>query len=159
MVATITTLVSGFAGDYFTSLAKEDYYLSGGEPPGRWRGAGAVALGLEGIVDQTSFKNLLAGLRADGRELDRRAAANDKRVPGYDLTFSAPKSVSALCPAGSPAANRNRLRRRRQLDPVLAGKKRSAGASREGGIPARVCGVGDRPVQPRHEPRRQRQRF
>lgn len=96
MVATITTLVSGFAGDYFTSLAKEDYYLAGGEPPGRWRGEGAVALGLEGIVDQTSFKNLLAGLRADGVELDRRAAANDKRVPGYDLTFSAPKSVSAL---------------------------------------------------------------
>ena len=107
MVATITTLVSGFAGDYFTSLAKEDYYLGGGEPPGRWRGEGAVALGLDGLVDQASFKDLLAGLRADGRELDRRSqTTNDRRVPGYDLTFSAPKSVSALWASAPPETQR-----------------------------------------------------
>jgi len=108
MVASITTLNAGFAGDYFTALAKEDYYTGGGEPPGRWRGEGAVALGLEAIVDQTSFKNLLAGLRADGRELDRRlrGGANEKRVPGYDLTFSAPKSVSALWATAPPEIQR-----------------------------------------------------
>lgn len=109
MVASITTLNSSFAGDYFTSLAKEDYYTAGGEPPGRWRGEGTVALGLDGLVDQTSFKNLLAGLRADGCELDRslRAGANEKRVPGYDLTFSAPKSVSALWATAPPEIQRH----------------------------------------------------
>lgn len=108
MVATITTLVSSFGGDYFTSLAREDYYLRGGEPPGRWGGAGAVALGLEGLVDQTAFKNLLAGFRADGRKLERRlgAGVNNKRVPGYDLTFSAPKSVSALWATAPPEIQR-----------------------------------------------------
>jgi conjugative relaxase-like TrwC/TraI family protein len=108
MVASITTLTSPLAGDYFTSLAKPDYYLAGGEPPGRWRGEGAIALGLEDLVDQESFKNILAGLSAEGRELDRRlrAGANEKRVPGYDLTFSAPKSVSALWATAPPEIQR-----------------------------------------------------
>ena len=28
---------------YYTELAREDYYLSGGEPPGKWHGQGAVS--------------------------------------------------------------------------------------------------------------------
>ncbi len=29
---------------YYDELAKEDYYLKGGEPPGQWLGCGAEAL-------------------------------------------------------------------------------------------------------------------
>jgi hypothetical protein len=29
--------------DYYATLAREDYYLEGGEPPGRWLGRGAEA--------------------------------------------------------------------------------------------------------------------
>ncbi|MEO1718295.1 MAG: relaxase domain-containing protein, partial [Planctomycetota bacterium] len=35
---------------YYTQLAREDYYLEGGEPPGQWRGQGAEALSLFGEV-------------------------------------------------------------------------------------------------------------
>ncbi len=109
MVATITTLNPSFEGGYFTSLATPDYYANGGEPPGRWRGEGAVALGLEGLVESATFKKLLAGVRADGRELNGRQKSGtkvEKRVPGYDLTFSAPKSVSALWATSSPEVQR-----------------------------------------------------
>ena len=33
-------------GHYYINLAQEDYYTAGGEPPGQWRGQGALFLGL-----------------------------------------------------------------------------------------------------------------
>ena len=36
--------------EYYLNLAREDYYVAGGEPPGRWLGQGAEALGLMGMV-------------------------------------------------------------------------------------------------------------
>lgn len=114
MVASITVLGSRLAasagpfdGGYFMSLANEDYYTAGGEPPGQWFGDGAAALQLQGLVDSAAFKNVLAGLRPDGKRLPghRQTKATD-RVPGYDLCFSAPKSVSALWAAAPPDIQR-----------------------------------------------------
>ena len=46
----IGVMASG-QGAYYIGLAREDYYIDGGEPPGIWHGKGAEALGLSGQVD------------------------------------------------------------------------------------------------------------
>lgn len=78
---------------YYSTLAREDYYLEGGEPPGRWRGQGAEKLGLEGAVESQILSDLFAG-NLDGKSLVKSAWQG--RCPGWDLTFSPPKSVSTL---------------------------------------------------------------
>ena len=78
--------------DYYANLAREDYYLKGGEPPGYWFGSGATALGLSGRVDNDQFRELFTGY-LNGTKLVQNAGRSS-RVPGWDLTFSAPKSVS-----------------------------------------------------------------
>jgi len=83
-------------GEYYLSLAKEDYYLQGGEPPGQWIGGGAEELGLKGEVSREELQNIMQGFSADGEEaLVQNAGAKDRRS-AWDLTFSAPKSVSVV---------------------------------------------------------------
>jgi len=92
-------------GTYYVGLAREDYYLEGGEPPGRWLGEGAARLGLIDAagtgpdqgdrVEREALLNLFAGCDAHGLPLVQNADAKD-RQPGWDLTFSAPKSVSTI---------------------------------------------------------------
>jgi conjugative relaxase-like TrwC/TraI family protein len=73
----------------------EDYYAGRGEAPGRWRGAGAAALGLDGEVGRDGFMLLMRGRHpVDGSVL--RSMGSCSTVAGLDLTFSAPKSVSVL---------------------------------------------------------------
>ena len=80
--------------EYYLGLAAEDYYTEGGEPPGRWYGEGATALGLEGEVRGNELSNVFRGFSPDGNQpLVRNAGAADRRA-GFDFTFSAPKSVS-----------------------------------------------------------------
>src|ERR1044071_4612014 len=78
------------------SLGAEEYYLGRGAVPGRWLGRCCEALGLSGTVDAVDLRSLLAGRRPDGGDL------RDGWVlrPGYDATFSAPKSVSVLFALG-----------------------------------------------------------
>ena len=84
---------------YYTNLAREDYYLKGGEPPGIWWGKGAEGLGLSGIVEGNDLRALFKGYAPDGTELVQNAGRKD-RQPGWDLTFSAPKPVSTLWSQG-----------------------------------------------------------
>lgn len=81
-------------GDYYLNLAKEDYYLEGGEPEGEWFGASAESLGAKGKVKKEDFSNLLSGYSIDGKEVLVQNAGSEKRQSGWDLTFSAPKTVS-----------------------------------------------------------------
>lgn len=84
---------------YYLELGREDYYLAGGEPEGVWFGRGAEALGLTGAIDKNAFANLFRGLDPTGEKALGQAqhyADGRERQPGWDLTFSAPKSVSAL---------------------------------------------------------------
>src|SRR4051794_29105622 len=106
--------LAGGQGDYYLEQAKtrvdrvlsvssgvEDYYFDGSDPDGVWVGSGAAALGVNRSVKATEFRRLLDGCHpATGERLGRLAA---KRVPGFDLTFSAPKSVSVLFGVGDPA--------------------------------------------------------
>ena len=83
-------------GSYYLELAQEDYYLAGGEPPGIWYGEGASVLGLEGEVEAQAFKNLLQGYHPEREQALVRNAGKENRQSGWDLTFSAPKSVSVV---------------------------------------------------------------
>ncbi len=86
------------AGSYWLNLAREDYYLAGGEPPGRWIGQGAEALGLTmagGQVVAEDLRAVLQGLDPDSRSALVQGAGPDHR-PGWDFCFSAPKSVSVV---------------------------------------------------------------
>jgi len=70
----------------------EDYYVGGREAAGRWLGRGAPLLALHGVVDGDRLTAILAGMNpASGMQLRRRGS-----VAGFDVTFSAPKSVSVL---------------------------------------------------------------
>ena len=76
----------------------EDYYLHGAEAPGEWVGDGTRALRLGGTVDAMRLDRVLSGCApASGEPLGRVVP---RRVPGFDLTFSAPKSVSVLFGVG-----------------------------------------------------------
>lgn len=96
MLSISPPMTGGGRGDYYLSLAREDYYIHGGEPPGRWFGKSAEAMGLVGIVDAGALRDLLDGF-APGRERPLvQNAGHPDRQSGWDLTFSAPKSVSVL---------------------------------------------------------------
>ena len=88
---------AGSAGNYYTD--KDNYYVIGsmGE---RWAGKGAEALGLSGGVDQKVFTKVLEGRLPDGSDLSRTQDGANKHRPGYDFTFSAPKSVSVMAMLG-----------------------------------------------------------
>jgi len=83
--------------DAQVAAGAEDYYAGRGESPGRWRGAGALALGLAAgeRVERNGFMAVMRGRSpVDGavlREMGKRST-----VAALDLTFSAPKSVSVL---------------------------------------------------------------
>src|ERR1700740_2318760 len=73
----------------------DDYYSGKGEAPGEFIGAAAPTLGLEGVVGRDELLTLFAGADPKtGEQLARRGARSS--VTGFDLTFSAPKSVSVL---------------------------------------------------------------
>ena len=94
----IGKLVAGQQRYYERTVAqgRDDYYSGRGEAPGEWAGAGAGRLGLEGRVDAHAFTALIAG--RDPRQQDRmlRSVTSEPRIAAFDLTFSAPKSVSVL---------------------------------------------------------------
>jgi conjugative relaxase-like TrwC/TraI family protein len=98
-------VMAGGQGHYYQALAREDYYLNGGEPMGKWFGKGAEHFGLaDKKVTAKDLESLLDGLSPAGVPLVQNAKgdANQKRRPGFDLTFSAPKTVSAWWATASP---------------------------------------------------------
>jgi conjugative relaxase-like TrwC/TraI family protein len=100
-VLSIGKLVAGQERYYEQQVARgrDDYYAGRGEAEGRWMGAGAAALGLEGRVEAEAFGALIAG-RDPGSGEALRAGSGRDRVCALDLTFSAPKSVSVLFAIG-----------------------------------------------------------
>jgi conjugative relaxase-like TrwC/TraI family protein len=90
------------------------YYVNGRDEVGRWIGRGSVALGLTGGLTTDRGGALLAGLldgQFGGAQLagpvwrtregtDGEPVRVDVRRAGYDVTFSAPKSVSVLLALG-----------------------------------------------------------
>ena len=87
--------------DYYESQAREDYFERGGEPPGHWHGEGARELGLEGRIKAQEFSTIARGFNPITGEALVRNAGSEERHIGLDLTFSAPKSVSAVWAVGN----------------------------------------------------------
>lgn len=103
----IGKLAHGQESYYLDAVANgaEDYYLGSGEAAGYWTGAGAQLLGLSGEVAPDDLRAVLAGRDpVTDAQLVRAGTAKRPRVPGFDLTFSAPKSVSVLYALGTPKA-------------------------------------------------------
>lgn len=105
--------ISGGREHYYTNeiaTTREDYYTAqkmSFEPAGVWIGEGARRVGIAGNqVIREELRELLRGYTPDGQTaLVQNAGKFDgterDRMPGFDLTFSAPKSVSICWAIGS----------------------------------------------------------
>jgi conjugative relaxase-like TrwC/TraI family protein len=80
---------------------RDDYYSGRGEVPGHWAGSGAKSIGVGGRVDDDGFMALMDGRDPGTGERLKRVGGRSK-VAAFDLTFSAPKSVSVLFAIGEP---------------------------------------------------------
>ena len=102
---TLKPLKAGDTGDYYLRSLPDgpaEYYLAHGEE-GLWIGEGASRLGLEGRIGDTAFRRVLAAVHPDsGEPLVFGRAASSQRVPAFDLTISAPKSVTLLAVLPDP---------------------------------------------------------
>ena len=94
------------SADYYLNLAQEDYYASGTEAPGYWVGHGAERLHLGAKVRRAVLSNLLIGVSPDGSQPLVQNAGRKDRQCAWDLTFSAPKSVSVLWALATPEVRR-----------------------------------------------------
>lgn len=100
-VLSIGKLACGQEEYYLSAVADgvDEYYTAArGEAPGRWLGGGSRNLGLDGIVAPEDLRAVLSGRDPHSTELIGR---RNRRVPGFDCTFSAPKSASLLYALGS----------------------------------------------------------
>jgi conjugative relaxase-like TrwC/TraI family protein len=130
-VLSVAKLTPGQEGYYERSVAAgiDDYYAGRGESPGVWAGRGALALELEGMVEQGQLGALIrtehprTGTQLRSRRSPRARritieridpATGERRleektlrpVAGYDLVFSVPKSVSLLHALGDEQTRR-----------------------------------------------------
>jgi len=122
-VLSIGKVSPGRAAYYENSVAKgrDDYYSGAGEAPGTWIGRGSQALGLHGHVEAERFNALVAGMDPSDPQLRRTLLSKERKsrvingkrhdpVAAYDLTFSAPKSVSVLFATADPHTARELVR-------------------------------------------------
>jgi conjugative relaxase-like TrwC/TraI family protein len=116
-VVGVTKIQRGNAGYWLAAVAEggEDYYTKPGEAPGEWIGELAGELGLLGQVDAAGYGAILEGrdprsgeqlVKRPPTKVRERADGTQKRIEpvlGYDVRFSAPKSVSILYALGDEA--------------------------------------------------------
>jgi len=82
------------------ALSVDEYYAGVGESPGLWAGGWAEALGLVGVVEAEQLRDLVDGKHPESG-VDLLAGCRPRSVLAFDLTFSAPKSVSLLWALGT----------------------------------------------------------
>ena len=116
----------------------EEYYAGGAEARGSWVGSGGMSLGLHGPVDGEALRRVLAGSDPlDGSPL--RGSSSAVKVAGFDLTFSAPKSVSVVFGIGDrELRTKVRAAHDRAVVEAVGYLERSAAAVRRGHGGARV---------------------
>jgi conjugative relaxase-like TrwC/TraI family protein len=104
----------------------ENYYSEGQEILGEWHGQLAVAWGLEGPVDETQFARLTQGqhpltgdqlIRIQTASASRQGRHTAEHRAAWDLTISAPKSVSVTALVGGD--ERVRTAHRHAVDAAL----------------------------------------
>lgn len=82
------------AADYYTAAFN---YYTGDATAMQWLGKAAEHLKLSGMVEKEEMLALLEGALPNGQKLQNRQGVHR---PGFDMTFSAPKSVSLLVGLG-----------------------------------------------------------
>jgi conjugative relaxase-like TrwC/TraI family protein len=107
VVADIAKLSVGREEYYTRELATDhEQYLSGhGESPGRWYGAGASSLGLQGEASPADFQRMFEGRHPNTGELLGRPHGRNA-VPAFDVVLRPTKSVSILYALGDAATGR-----------------------------------------------------
>jgi conjugative relaxase-like TrwC/TraI family protein len=107
VVADIAKLSVGREEYYTRELATDhEAYLSGhGESPGRWYGAAARGLGLEGEASPAGFQAIFEGRDPTTGELLGRPHGRNA-VPAFDVVLRPTKSVSILYGLGDPGTGR-----------------------------------------------------
>ena len=117
MVASISARKSvGAAIAYFKHMAQDEYYTGSGEAEadGEWDGRSAERLTLEGPVSKAEFESALNG--TDPKTGERLTQIGKSHAPGWDMTFSAPKSVSVMWALSPPADRKTIEAAHRQAD-------------------------------------------
>jgi conjugative relaxase-like TrwC/TraI family protein len=104
VVADIAKLSVGREAYYTRELATDhEAYLSGhGESPGRWYGAGATTLGLQGEASPAGFQGMFEGRDPTTGDLLGRPHGRNA-VPAFDVVLRPTKSVSILYGLGDAA--------------------------------------------------------
>lgn len=87
--------IAGAVNNAAYYMDKDNYYFLG-NMESKWLGKGAEALGLDGPVQEADFARALEGKLPGGIDLSRMSGGKNTHRPGYDLTLSAPKSVSVM---------------------------------------------------------------
>ena len=81
-------------------FARDDYYTERGSVPGRWVGRSAKTLALAGAPERGQLGTLLEGKSPVTGEKLPGGRGRQPSNAGFDLTFTAPKSVSVLLAVG-----------------------------------------------------------
>jgi conjugative relaxase-like TrwC/TraI family protein len=122
---------------YYLAMEKDsmgkigEYYAKEGEV-GHWLGVGAKTLGLAGSVIPKDFVALCRGFDQHGHALVRNADSKGRRA-GWDLTFSAPKSVSVAWSVADDAVRASiDAAHRRSVECAFAFVQEKAGLARTG---------------------------
>lgn len=104
----IGKLAGNKADYYLKKIAQgiEDYYTGAGEAPGWWTGSATDEIEVFGQVEGELLHRALAGQHPKTGGQLARPPHGAIRVPGYDLTFSAPKSASLLFALADPQVSR-----------------------------------------------------
>jgi conjugative relaxase-like TrwC/TraI family protein len=134
---TIGKLGKGQERYYTEKVAEgaEDYYCGEGEAPGEWIGDAARDLGLGGEVGADQLTAMLTGHDPRSGEplLGTVGVPSSGPVPGFDLTFSAPKSVSLLWAlGGAEVASQVKAAHAEALHAALSYMQREACWTRRG---------------------------
>ncbi len=137
---TLTTLTDAEYLISSVALSIDEYYAGVGESPGAWSGKWVEELGLSGVVETEQLRALVEGRGpVTGEEL--LVGNRERSVRAFDMTFSAPKSVSLLWAfATEPVAEVVAAAHREAVAEALAFLEQRAAAARvqTGGVRRRV---------------------
>lgn len=111
----------------------KEYYSDHGEPEGRFTGTGSRVFNLHGkVIDKDIYDKLMDGYSPDGSKLVQNAGKKDRRC-AWDVTFSAPKSVSIYWACGTPEQQKDIEKAMRQsVQKTIAMMEYKAAMTRRG---------------------------
>jgi conjugative relaxase-like TrwC/TraI family protein len=83
------------ASSYYTRQRETEYYAGSSEPVGQWYApAGDFDVVDHSQVDRETFERLYHAIDKDGQSLVDKVRRHRERTPAFDITLSAPRSVS-----------------------------------------------------------------